>query len=407
MKAATYALIALLLRGALAEAVENADMDDMAAIQSHAKSSQTKAVCKTYYTRQSCPVNLCKWNGYSCQAAFGEVTPDTNDHGHCVNTYVPYFSYTGDLSVTEDFGTHRRPTQFVEAGSQYGQDTANVISGALQGTDPVCTADFVSTTTVSNACGYHIHTGTDCTSDAGGHFWNKEEIGDADPWKSVRYITGQDFNANVVTGLDQHAIDGHAFIIHDSTGARIACGIIDTHCDYSPSPPSPPFPSQAPTPAPPVGDQCVNDYVPYFSYTGDLDVTTDFGTHRRPTQLTEAGSSYGQDTANVISGALQGLDPACTASFVASTTVANACGYHIHVGTDCTSDAGGHYWNKDIAGDTDPWAPVRYVTGRDLNSNVVTGLTSGDIHGHAMIIHDSTGARIACGIIEMGPCNYR
>jgi len=160
------------------------------------------------------------------------LQPTAQGRGICVNKYVPYFSYTGDLEVTADFGSFRRPTHFVEAGSSYGQNTANVISGRLQGTDQACTSTFVAGTDVHNACGYHIHTGTSCSNDAGGHYWDKAVVGNTDPWKSVRYVTGKDFNANVVTGLRNDDIVGHAFIIHDSLGGRIACGIVDVSCDW-------------------------------------------------------------------------------------------------------------------------------------------------------------------------------
>ena len=44
-------------------------------------------------------------------------------------------------------------------------------------------------------------------------------------------------------------------------------------------------------------------------------------------------------------------------------------------------------------------------TGSDAQSDVAvaTGLSASDVLGRAMVIHDFTGARIACGIISVVP----
>ena len=39
---------------------------------------------------------------------------------------------------------------------------------------------------------------------------------------------------------------------------------------------------------------------------------------------------------------LTGVDPACSSG---AGTAGNSCGIHIHSGTSCTSDAGGHLYN--------------------------------------------------------------
>mmetsp|Transcript_22865 Transcript_22865/g.45740 ORF Transcript_22865/g.45740 Transcript_22865/m.45740 type:complete len:153 (+) Transcript_22865:98-556(+) len=81
------------------------------------------------------------------------------------------------------------------------------------------------------------------------------------------------------------------------------------------------------------------------------------------------------------------------------------CGVHIHTGTTC-SDAdlvGGHYWAP--AGTEDPW--MNDVTYYDSNSSgnaigqfsIENGyLMEGNV-GHAVVVHDSEGVRVGCGIL--------
>merc|ERR1711963_1373903 len=59
---------------------------------------------------------------------------------------------------------------------------------------------------------------------------------------------------------------------------------------------------------------------------------------------------------------LAGIDAAC--GHINVTGVANACGIHIHVGTNCSdaSTIGGHFWNP-MTSKIDPWAPVMYAAG--------------------------------------------
>jgi hypothetical protein len=107
----------------------------------------------------------------------------------------------------------------------------------------------------------------------------------------------------------------------------------------------------------------------------------------------------------ILIWSLTGLDAACVAN--AANNVKNGCGIHIHTGTSCAShdEVGGHYY-KDA--DEDPWGGVVYVADSDGSSDiagetglVTTGLSSTDIEGHVMVVHQlESGARIACGVIS-------
>jgi len=104
---------------------------------------------------------------------------------------------------------------------------------------------------------------------------------------------------------------------------------------------------------------------------------------------------------------MSGLDTACVEGWLEIARPANSCGVHIHTGTSCDTAAGvgGHFWDK-IFVPADPWKTTVYSAGggssvQTSDSEIVTtGLTSDDILGRVMVVHDSTGARIACGVIE-------
>lgn len=161
-------------------------------------------------------------------------------------------------------------------------------------------------------------------------------------------------------------------IVHDVTGARVACGIV------------------APQ------KEIVNAFVAYFSYTGSLEVSG---------SVFVEGNGVLAEASQELHWILYGVDPACASG---PGDAGNSCGVHIHTGMDCTSNAGGHYWNSTAISE-DPWATISYTTknflGKDYafayNVQVVTGLTNFDTLGHTLIVHDYTGARIACGILNI------
>ena len=128
--------------------------------------------------------------------------------------------------------------------------------------------------------------------------------------------------------------------------------------------------------------------VPYFNYVGKLGVSGVVG----------PVSSSG--TTQTFYYSLNGVDPACTSG--RDESIKNSCGIHIHTGTTCVADALGHYYDTSLDGG-DPWANVAYtsVSGSTRGSyTVTTGLTGAQVVGHAMVIHDKAGARIACAPVS-------
>lgn len=132
---------------------------------------------------------------------------------------------------------------------------------SLDGTDPKCGP--VAPAGVKNACGIHIHVGKDCAdaSSIGGHFWNKSATA-SDPWQSVTYSTNGLQAASekspvfVMTGLTDEEVEGRVVVVHDATGARIACS--------------------------PLSKSVAKNFVAYPGYEGSLQVagTVDFTAHQ-------------------------------------------------------------------------------------------------------------------------------
>jgi len=280
------------------------------------------------------------------------------------NAFSVYPGYTGDLAVSGNV--------------QVGEDGigTQVLSFHVEGADPQCngTADIAG---VANACGIHVHAGLSCEEDAGGHYYDSASVAE-DPWKSVGYTTvdgtgtASDQNVHVVTGWSLADVDGRTMVVHDITGARVACALLHTGIQGSPL--------------------RVEAFSKYPGYTGGLDVVGEMGIQQMDT---------GAEASQLLAFSLTGADPTCgTAN---TSGVANACGIHVHQGTDCTDAAtvGGHLFAASL--DSDPWQAVMYTApggvATGVNVEVKTGLTNQEILGHTMVVHDATGARIACGQI--------
>merc|ERR1719215_2370255 len=89
---------------------------------------------------------------------------------------------------------------------------------------------------------------------------------------------------------------------------------------------------------------------------------------------------------------------------LANQSAPNACGLHFHKGQSCegAEDVGGHYYHEELK--EDPWAPVVYVSyegGSVGSTSVATGKSIVDLAGHAFVVHDHTGGRVACGILAV------
>mmetsp|Transcript_35472 Transcript_35472/g.84844 ORF Transcript_35472/g.84844 Transcript_35472/m.84844 type:complete len:313 (+) Transcript_35472:2-940(+) len=145
------------------------------------------------------------------------------------------------------------------------------------------------------------------------------------------------------------------------------------------------------------GGAAATSFVKYFSYEGLLPVS---GSVR----ATESKGKIHQMWYD-----LEGVDGSCNSG--PDVAVSNSCGIHIHSGTSCTSDAGGHLYNPVGGLETDPWGVGYYTAVSRTNGGFYeytakswftvpnTGLSAADIMGKTVIVHGKDGGRIACGIL--------
>jgi len=254
-----------------------------------------------------------------------------------------------------------------------GASAAQVLGWKLDGADIQGCGTGVPD--AANACGVHIHSGTTCShaSEVGGHYWVE---GSDDPWRNVAYLTATGVTSAVVTGASAEEIQGRVIVVHDSAGNRISCGVIQKLASAAVS--------------------CLTATIStYPDYAGSLQVA---GTVKVTT------GTNGGETAQVVQYDLSGTDLACAQPV---SGVSNACGIHVHAGTTCAdaSAVGGHYWDAAAVGPSDPWSAVVYSAGADGRADgatfpVATGVDSSGILSHAFVVHDSTGARIGCGLLK-------
>ena len=102
-------------------------------------------------------------------------------------------------------------------------------------------------------------------------------------------------------------------------------------------------------------------------------------------------------TTQSFSYSLAGVDMACDSGAGASP---NSCGIHIHSGSSCATDAAGHYFVDPVS--SDPWTSIGYTSTAGAASSTVsvdTGGAESDLKGRAVIVHDFSGARIACALL--------
>lgn len=213
---------------------------------------------------------------------------------------------------------------------------------------------------VKNGCGVHVHNGTSCDNPTsqGDHFFTKEP----DPWSSIRYSSSSavgdaSFEFDVATSAT--SVSGKPFIIHNKAGGRVACGIL-------------------------------------------YEVTTGV-TEASLMNLSSAGVS-GSVTlvvnGSVITGAGSASGLEASLSETTDCTAKNGCGVHVHSGSGCedSTTQGEHYFSG-----TDPWATIRYSsTNATGTANFVFAVTSPSataVQGKPFIVHNSTGSRVACGLL--------
>jgi Cu/Zn superoxide dismutase len=248
----------------------------------------------------------------------------------------------------------------------------------LANVDSVCSSPCGA----ANCCGIHIHSGTTCDDAAlvGGHFFPS---GISDPWAKIEYDTPGGTTANPVShnmsgfstcNAVPFPVENHVVVVHDAYGARLACGKLE-YCG-------------------PAG--LTAELGPYPGYSGTLTVT---GT----VTVTETSTGIVMASSN-----LAGLP----ASVTTTAGIGNELGFHIHTGMSCedTSLVGNHLYGSspgcDVA--TDPWGTAYWIPSDGAGNAAPSlsfagyGTCSGTcpVIGRVAVIHDASGARVACGVLK-------
>jgi len=193
-----------------------------------------------------------------------------------------------------------------------------------------------------------------------GHFYDSSLS--SDPWTTIwdSDVDGSDSGYFTIDyGFNTIADNlGHAVVVHESDGTRAACGVIGN------------------------GDEYLATVAAYPDYTGEYIVSG---------YVVVAAEYDGANTMRISCG-LSGLE--------ASTTG----GIHIHIGTTCedSEGIGENYYNSTYTNGIDPWTEVwdSDASGESTTAFVIdTGYSPEDNLAHSVIIEDSSGIPISCGII--------
>jgi len=284
--------------------------------------------------------------------------------GLVAKTFSTYPGYAGSLTSVQGV---------VVVGQSAAEDV--ILWYDFKGGDPECQGDDNGET---NTCGIHIHKGSACNA-ADGHYWVGGQ--NDDPWGEVQYkqSSGKFIDTNLVVkaGTTQAQNKGKSLVLHDSNGTRIACGILAEDMQ---------------TASTTTG--VVGAFSKYSEYNGSLAVSGNV----KLMQTANARSDGDATPALFMEYSLENVDTQCLTTAIRAA--GNACGIHVHVGS-CTSDeeVAGHYWDEQKVTE-DPWEQVVYFsdgdgkTGATISVQIGTGKAVESML--SVVVHDMTGARVAC-----------
>jgi len=249
------------------------------------------------------------------------------------------------------------------------------IAANLENVEPQCKEKQ----DIAGSCGMHFHEGT-CES-PGNHYFDANSV--QNPWGDVVYKASSDGKAAGKDNMNVHVNTGYAlpkhkdavFAVHDYAGEIAVCTEVqDVHST----------------------DLLIHnaEFTQYDGYSGDLEI-------KGHAEVYQVG-----DDSQYLTFDLTGL-PTEGCGVDDKDKDKNQCGIHIHEGKDCSTNTGGHFWDK--AGiPEDPWAYVRYVV--DTNGNakgttalIKTGKTAAELSERALVVHDELANRTACTIITKDP----
>merc|ERR1740130_1178252 len=213
--------------------------------------------------------------------------------------------------------------------------------------------------------GLHIHEGTDCST-SGGHYYDSVSYPD-DPW-STTYSTTDTSGAAygsfvVISGYDLNESADRTIVVHASNGDRVSCGVLEA-----------------------------SNMIAYY-YLIQC-------THSSATSLGRYPEYAGSISAEGVVVVSQHGSMLVLTYQVAGLEADVSGGMHVHAGTSCatTADPGGHYYS--VA--EDPWDTMYTSDGSGTASgsfHVDAGYSAVQVDGHVIVLHNSAGTRVACGVL--------
>ena len=157
-----------------------------------------------------------------------------------------------------------------------------------------------------------------------------------------------------------------------------------------PTPRPTPRPTRRPTPEPTHTTSSVaSAFARYSGYAGNFS--------RASGTVSVVLTSSGTQT---LTYTLSDVDERCFRAEGAAQGVANSCGIHLHWGAgmtysaDCAAPVGGHFFVGDVS--QDPWGTATYAA---LAGSVEVHTGGSSVAGLAVVVHDLSGARIACAVL--------
>ena len=224
--------------------------------------------------------------------------------------------------------------------------------------------------------GVHIHSGVSCDSAdyVGGHYYpDYDDTSSVDVWVTKNYTSDSngvatvDLSAPDFTLTGNYPVAGRCLVVHDESGNRIGCGIIES------------------TPG---------EVVQLKKYPG-LSAPVDY--RASGTLLVTDSNSGGID----ITGTIGGLEPSAQG------------GLHVHSGYTCSSDiygdqyqmsVGGHYWEGLSS---DPWTTMYSSNSNgywhnSINRSEFTVNDAFAVAYRTVVVHmpAPSGTRLGCGVID-------
>jgi len=301
--------------------------------------------------------------------------------------------------------------------------TGHALNWYLRDVDPRCSNGPASNN--DDSCGVHVHEGKSCQEDPGEKLFLKG-LG-RDPWPCIYYRVFPETNKTssketqtpwlghkVFDGIGDWTMAGHTIIVKDFDGVEIGCAVIR---DADRSSRGAIYDSNSAAPPPTdydndEGDQDVSQFAmmqtsditglpainwkPYYWYGGNLKITGYVWSRQNIFHTRGIGA--------FVSGKLSGVDDKCDKG---PGSAPNSCGIVLFSGKSCEIDPGEPFWDEQYVRWINPWTCSAYTTLPRLGEShaqvpgffIINGLSLRDMLGHAMILHDFLGHRVACSIV--------